>query len=68
MTSSINTLDNAKSLARNDVTLSGEFWTSLETNFSGYHALYTVEAETLVSNLTQYKLCVGDDIKTRFLE
>ena len=28
----------------------------------------TLEAETLVSNLTQYKLFIGDDKKMRFLE
>ena len=28
----------------------------------------TLEAETLVSNMTQYKLFIGDDKKIRFLE
>ena len=38
-----------------------EFWASLETNFPGIAC--TLEAETSVINLTQYKLFIGDDKK-----
>jgi len=36
-----------------------KFWASLETNFLEC----TLEAETSVSNSTQYKLFIGDDKK-----
>ena len=38
-----------------------KFYATLETKFFGIEC--TLEAETSVSNLTQYKLFIGDDKK-----
>ena len=76
MTSS--TLARTKSLGQNDVTLSGLARQAAEHFFQngscrcqilGFSEdlflgiIYTLEAETLVKNLIQYKLFIGDDKK-----